>query len=107
MFCATESNFGGRVMDTLGNRHVRKFNHAGVVGGGLLVFLAGIVLSTPLSAQTFVSGSTGADGALNPAANITIPLPPSGILNFTTINIPSNVTVNFTPKIGRASCRDE
>ena len=83
-------------MDTLGNRHVRKFNHAGVVGGGLLVFLAGIVFSTPLSAQTFVSGSTGADGALNPAANITIPLPPSGILNFTTINIPSNVTVNFT-----------
>lgn len=47
------------------------------------------------SAQAFDSGSTGADGALAPAVNTQIVLPPSGILNYTTINIPSGVTVTF------------
>lgn len=44
---------------------------------------------------TFVSGSTGADGALNPTANTELQLPPDGIFNFTTVNIPSGVTVTF------------
>lgn len=44
----------------------------------------------------FNSGSTGADGALNPTANTTLQVPPSGVFNFTTINIPSGVTVTFT-----------
>ncbi|ODU66886.1 MAG: hypothetical protein ABT16_00490 [Rhodanobacter sp. SCN 65-17] len=43
------------------------------------------------------SGSTGADGALNPTVNTEIALPPSGILNYTTINIPAGVTVKFKP----------
>jgi len=58
------------------------------------------------NAGTFVSGSTGADGAFNPPAqvplgtivggnNVTVPLPPNGIFNFTTVDIPSIVTVTF------------
>lgn len=42
-----------------------------------------------------VSGSTGANGAFNPTSNTTLPLPPDGVLNFTTVNIPQNVTVTF------------
>jgi hypothetical protein len=47
------------------------------------------------AAVAFSSGSTGADGAYNPTANTVLPLPPSGILNFTTVNIPVGVTVTF------------
>lgn len=48
------------------------------------------------SAQAaFNSGSTGADGALNPTVNTEIQLPESGILNYTTVNIPAGVTVKF------------
>ncbi len=43
----------------------------------------------------FNSGSTGVDGALNPAVNTEIQLPASGILNYTSINIPEGVTVKF------------
>lgn len=46
-------------------------------------------------AQAFTSGSTGADGAFSPTTNTTLTLPPSGVFNFTTINIPSGVTVRF------------
>lgn len=57
------------------------------------VLLAGmLVLHT---AQAVDSGSTGADGALAPVADVAIGLPPGGILNYTTINIPANVTVTF------------
>lgn len=43
----------------------------------------------------FDSGSTGADGALNPSSDIEIVLPPSGVLNYTSVNIPVGVTVRF------------
>lgn len=43
------------------------------------------------------SGSTGADGALNPTVNTEVVLPSSGILNYTTVNIPVGVTVKFKP----------
>jgi len=43
----------------------------------------------------FTSGSTGADGPFNPTANIEVQLPENGILNYTTVNIPSGVTVTF------------
>lgn len=46
-------------------------------------------------ANAFNSGSTGADGALAPSSNVEVVLPPSGILNYTTINVPSGVTVTF------------
>lgn len=43
----------------------------------------------------FNSGSTGADGAFNPSSNTQLQLPPAGVFNFTTVNIPSGVTVTF------------
>lgn len=41
------------------------------------------------------SGSTGADGALNPTVDTEVQLPASGVLNYTTVNIPAGVTVKF------------
>ena len=52
------------------------------------------LLSGPATAA-FNSGSTGADGAFNPAANTQLQSPPSGIFNFTSVNIPAGVTVTF------------
>lgn len=46
-------------------------------------------------AQTFNSGSTGADGAFSPAASVVLDMPPDGVFNFTTINVPSGVLVTF------------
>ncbi|MGH7233627.1 MAG: hypothetical protein ACREJU_20035 [Nitrospiraceae bacterium] len=56
--------------------------------------------SLPLWAQTFNSGSTGSDGAFAPTCtptpcSVTVPLTNSGIFNFTTVTIPSGVTVKF------------
>lgn len=45
---------------------------------------------------TFVSGSTGALGPFSPTSNTVVALPSDGKLNYTTINIPSGVTVTFT-----------
>ena len=64
--------------------------------GGLSVAIA-----TPALAQTFNSGSTGADGAFNPSCTpppctVTVTLPPTGVFNLTTINVPANITVKFT-----------
>lgn len=62
-----------------------------------LALLAGL-LAAASAAQAFDSGSTGADGALAPAANsglLEIQLPESGILNYTTVTIPAGVTVRF------------
>lgn len=44
---------------------------------------------------TFVSGSTGVDGAFDPTINTELQLPPDGVFNFTTVNIRSGVTVTF------------
>lgn len=46
--------------------------------------------------QTFSSGSTGADGALDlTSGDRTVQLPDSGILNYTTVNIPAGKFLNF------------
>ena len=45
--------------------------------------------------NSFNSGSTGADGAFNPTTTQTITVPDSGVFNFTTVNIPGNVTITF------------
>lgn len=58
------------------------------------LFALAAALAAP-SAFAFDSGSTGADGALAPTVNTQITLPPSGILNYTTVNIPVGVTVTF------------
>ena len=44
----------------------------------------------------FSSGSTGTDGAFNPTADVTVTLPPSGVFNYTTVNIPPGVLVTYT-----------
>jgi hypothetical protein len=56
---------------------------------------------SPASGQTFSSGSTGADGAYAPSCaptpcTVTETLPPSGVYNYTTVTIPSGVTVQYT-----------
>jgi hypothetical protein len=54
-----------------------------------------VTAGAPAFAQTFNSGSTGADGAFNPTSDVTLTLPPGGVFNFTTIDIPGGVTVRF------------
>lgn len=54
-----------------------------------------VLLLTGATAHAFTSGSTGADGAFSPAANVEVQLPENGILNYTTVNIPAGVTVTF------------
>jgi hypothetical protein len=59
-----------------------------------LAFISLLMWGTTAYA-TFVSGSTGALGAFNPSVNTVVTLPPDGVLNYTTINIPAGVTVTF------------
>ncbi|MBB2758148.1 UNVERIFIED_ORG: hypothetical protein GGR68_002306 [Xanthomonas campestris] len=60
------------------------------------VLVAALLALLPVaSAQAANSGSTGADGVLNPTVNTEVELPASGILNYTTVNIPAGVTVKF------------
>src|SRR6266571_983728 len=73
--------------------------HGWIGGAGLCL---AVLWALPVSAQTtFSSGSTGALGAFVPCTptpcTVTVTLPPDGVLNYTTINIPSGVTVTFTP----------
>ncbi len=69
---------------------------SGKVGRHTLPWLGGIlVVCMAVDANAFDSGSTGADGAFSPTGNIDVQLPPSGILNYTTVNIPAGVTVKF------------
>lgn len=56
-------------------------------------FVAALLVAP--SAWAVDSGSTGADGAFNPTVNTEVALPPSGILNYTTVNIPAGVTITF------------
>ncbi len=56
--------------------------------------LAGM-LSFSTIAFAFNSGSTGADGILNPAVSTQIVLPADGILQYQSVNIPTGVTVTF------------
>lgn len=55
----------------------------------------GLALCGPAAVWPFSSGSSGADGALAPTVNTEVVLPPSGVLNYTSINIPTGVTVTF------------
>lgn len=55
--------------------------------------LIGFVSGVP--AYAFESGSTGTDGVFNPTVNTELQVPPNGIFNFTSVNIPSSVTVTF------------
>ncbi|MBL8511858.1 MAG: hypothetical protein JNM52_09445, partial [Betaproteobacteria bacterium] len=63
-----------------------------------LTYLTGMALFIPFAPTTWAaynSGSTGADGVLNPTVNTEVVLPPSGVLNYSSVNIPNGVTVTF------------
>jgi hypothetical protein len=53
--------------------------------------------------QTFPSGSTGADGALDLAAmsctDCLVQFPLGGVLNYTTVNVPGGKTLRFNPNL--------
>ena len=55
-----------------------------------------VVAATAQAQNSFNSGSTGADGAFAPTTSQSIAVPTSGTFNFTTVNIPSGVTITFT-----------
>ena len=66
-----------------------------------LSFSIWLLVASFVSAQTFSSGSTGADGAFNPTCaptpcTVTVPIPASGVFNYTTVTIPAGVTVTYT-----------
>ncbi len=60
-----------------------------------LFMLAVSIFSFQTANAAFDSGSTRADGEFAPTSNTVLQIPESGIFNFTTINIPSGVTVTF------------
>lgn len=63
----------------------QKYNTALIVGLACL----------PGTAAAFDSGSTGVDGAFAPTINTELALPAGGVFNFTSVNIPTGVTVTF------------
>lgn len=58
-----------------------------------------MVAMQPSWAAGFSSGSSGVDGAFSPTSDTTVNLPASGVLNYTTVNIPSGVTVRFAQSV--------
>jgi hypothetical protein len=69
-----------------------------------IVLFSGLFMATAIVAypQTFSSGSTGADGALELAGRfgpVNVPVPESGIFNFTTVNVPPGVVLSFQPNL--------
>jgi len=69
---------------------------------GCIVMIAAAVCA---GAQAFDSGSTGADGVFAPPVSVEVALPPSGIFNFTDVNIAAGVTVTFTPNAANTPVR--
>src|SRR5271157_886602 len=66
------------------------------VRNSLRFLLLAFVFALAAIGQTFSSGSTGADGALDlTAGDRAVQLPDSGILNYTTVNIPAGRTLTF------------
>ena len=62
---------------------------------GLLLALVACAALPARAQNTFSSGSTGADGAFSPTTNQTIVVPDSGVFNFTTVTVPSGITITF------------
>jgi len=54
-----------------------------------------LVMAPCLVQAAFDSGSTGADGAYAPTASEERQIPESGVFNFTTVTIPTGVTITF------------
>jgi hypothetical protein len=66
-----------------------------------LFFLTAGLLAGP-KAYAFSSGGTGADGALEPTQNVELTVPENGTFNYTTINIPTGVTVTFKKNVSNS-----
>jgi hypothetical protein len=75
-------------------RHSSRFVKPSRLWPQALLLLTLAFAAAPVSAQ-FSSGSTGADGTFNPSADVTIQLPPSGVFNYTTVNIPAGIQVTY------------
>jgi hypothetical protein len=78
-------------------RQKEAYMKAQLFGGRSRVTAIALLLAwvNAASGQTFSSGSTGADGAFNPQANQTITVRAGGVYNYTTVNIPSFVTLTY------------
>jgi hypothetical protein len=61
----------------------------------ILLVMASCLVFCSAAYATFNSGSTGTDGPFNPTASMEVVLPPDGVLNYTTVDIPAGVTVTF------------
>jgi len=62
----------------------------------LMLTISFLVLASVAEAQAFSSGSTGADGPLDlTSGDKKVQLPESGVLNYTTVNIPLGRTLTF------------
>lgn len=82
---------------------LRTFNR--IYQCSLLLMVVGLCAGLALAQNTFNSGSTGANGAFSPTSlptgctrsgsSITCDLPPNGIFNFTTFDLPSGNTLRF------------
>ena len=72
----------------------------GVKHSSLIFCVTVLVAGLPAGGQAQVnSGSNGSDGAFNPTTNTNIDMAdhPTGLYQYISVNIPTNVTVTFTP----------
>lgn len=77
---------------------VSAFQGTFMKNAGLFVLaILPLLIPTGVLAQAFNSGSDGSDGALNITTNTTLPVPPDGIFNFTTVTIAAGALLDFTP----------
>src|SRR6476661_9551023 len=56
-------------------------------------FAAGSLM--PNLSHAFNSGSTGADGEFKPTVSKEVPVPPSGVFNYTSVLIPKDVVITY------------
>jgi hypothetical protein len=61
----------------------------------MAMILAVCVVTVAFAQGGYSSGSTGADGAFNPTSSTTVQIPESGVFNYTTVSIPSGVTITY------------
>lgn len=56
---------------------------------------SGFLVLSSSAVAVYNSGSTGADGSFNPTASQSIQLPPDGVFNYSSVNIPVGVTITY------------
>lgn len=63
-----------------------------IINGALAI---GLIAYTNMSMAAYISDSTGVDGAFNPTTSQAVQLPSNGVFNYTSVNIPSGVTITY------------